>query len=42
MPVLRVLLAIGAGLALADASVVTLALPPMLSTSTRRSRASPR
>ena len=28
--VLRVLLAIGAGLALADASVVTLALPPML------------
>jgi len=30
MPVLRVLIAIGVGLALADASVVTLALPPML------------
>ena len=30
MPVFRVLIAIGAGLALADASVVTLALPPML------------
>ena len=30
MPVTRVLIAIGAGLALADASVVTLALPPML------------
>jgi hypothetical protein len=30
MRVLRVLIAIGAGLALADASVVTLALPPML------------
>jgi MFS family permease len=30
MPLMRVLIAIGAGLALADASVVTLALPPML------------
>src|SRR5918998_6487028 len=30
MPVFRVLIAIGVGLALADASVVTLALPPML------------
>jgi predicted MFS family arabinose efflux permease len=30
MPTLRALLAIGVGLALADASVVTLALPPML------------
>jgi MFS family permease len=30
MPLVRVLIAIGAGLALADASVVTLALPPML------------
>src|SRR5829696_4791339 len=30
MPVLRALIAIGIGLALADASVVTLALPPML------------
>jgi predicted MFS family arabinose efflux permease len=30
MPVLRVLIAVGVGLALADASVVTLALPPML------------
>jgi predicted MFS family arabinose efflux permease len=30
MPVFRVLIAIGAGLALADASVVTLALPPIL------------
>jgi MFS family permease len=30
MPLLRVLIAIGVGLALADASVVTLALPPML------------
>src|SRR4051812_11570318 len=30
MPFLRVLIAIGVGLALADASVVTLALPPML------------
>src|SRR5215213_685629 len=30
MPVLRVLIAIGVGLALADASIVTLALPPML------------
>jgi MFS family permease len=30
MPVSRLLIAIGAGLALADASVVTLALPPML------------
>jgi predicted MFS family arabinose efflux permease len=30
MPVLRVLIAIGVGLALSDASVVTLALPPML------------
>jgi predicted MFS family arabinose efflux permease len=30
MPVLRVLIAVGAGLALADASVVTLALPPIL------------
>ena len=30
MPVLRVLIALGVALALADASVVTLALPPML------------
>jgi MFS family permease len=30
MPLLRVIIAIGVGLALADASVVTLALPPML------------
>src|SRR5215216_3829292 len=30
MPVIRALIAIGAALALADASVVTLALPPML------------
>jgi len=30
MPLRRVLIALGAGLALADASVVTLALPPML------------
>jgi MFS family permease len=30
MPLLRVLIAVGVGLALADASVVTLALPPML------------
>jgi predicted MFS family arabinose efflux permease len=30
MPVLRLLIAVGVGLALADASVVTLALPPML------------
>src|SRR5215216_6448877 len=30
MPGLRALIAVGAGLALADASVVTLALPPML------------
>ena len=30
MPVLRALIAVGVALALADASVVTLALPPML------------
>jgi len=30
MPVLRALIAAGAALALADASVVALALPPML------------